>query len=646
MEFKPIEDHDDRYIDEVFGSQGILAKHFDGYSPREGQIVMAKAVDKSLAEGRHLMVEGPTGTGKSLAYGVPAAWHATKSGQRVAIVTANIALQEQLFVKDLPFLAKVLPWSFRYALIKGRNNYLCIDRWQDEQKESSFKNRRNRRQLSEYRSILKWAGHTKEGDKSELDFEPNSGIWRLFSVTSDECKGKDCRHFEDCFAEKAKAKVADADVFVTNYHLLFADLKVRAATETASVLPDYSYVICDEGHKAADIAREFFGFRISEGSVRFASRLLGRLREEELYSDMESQASEFFYDLKKLYNSKGYKTRFKKPPESVRWTGLRDSLSKANKVFADEMETAPTSDEKASFRRAATAAARMSSNISAAMTLADDKSVYFLEESPNGSVILKGKPISVGEFLSTALFGHSSVVTTSATLAVSGGFSHVIEELGAPDPDSLIVSSPFNFKEQVLLIVPDNMPPPTNPAYPQAVAKAVSEIIKMADGKTLGLFTSYRNLGIAHEKALTTGYNVFRQGDMPRTMLVEKFRKDVKSVLLGTESFWAGVDVPGEALSCVIIDRLPFPTPDDPVLDAITGRDSNWFMNYSVPRAIIAFKQGFGRLVRSISDRGVVVVLDQRIATKSYGRLFLASLPDVPKSRKLENVGRFLYEMR
>ena len=300
------------YVDEVFGSSGVLADKLEGYEPRPGQIEMAKAVDAAISGNHHLMVEGPTGTGKSLAYGVPAAMHAAKNGRRVVIVTANIALQEQLFTKDLPFLKEVLPFDFTFSLIKGRSNYLCIDQWQIEQEESRFKGRGNQTELGKYRKVLKWAARTRKGDKSELDFSP-AKFWYLFSVGSDDCKGRDCRHHDECFAEQAKGEAERAGIFVTNYHMLFAHLTIRAKTQKNMVLPPFDVAICDEAHKAADIARDFNGFRMTEGSARFASRVLGRLQQQELYDELEDAASKFFVDLKKFYKSSAYKTDLRRP---------------------------------------------------------------------------------------------------------------------------------------------------------------------------------------------------------------------------------------------------------------------------------------------------------------------------------------------
>jgi ATP-dependent DNA helicase DinG len=279
------------------------------------------------------------------------------------------------------------------------------------------------------------------------------------------------------------------------------------------------------------------------------------------------------------------------------------------------------------------------------MTLADQNSVVFIEEDMRGSAVLRSKPIDVAERLKTGLFDATHcVVLTSATLTTGGSFEHVGAEVGVPNPKILSVDSPFDYSSNALLVVPQDMPAPTDLSYPIAVANTVAEVVELARGRTLALFTSYRNLNAAYDALAGSKRRILRQGDMPRTALVKAFREDKDSVLLGTESFWAGVDVPGEALSCVVIDRLPFPSPEDPILDAISERDRQWFRHYSLPRAVIAFKQGFGRLIRSASDRGVVVVLDHRLVTKPYGSVFIHSLPNVLKSRRLENVRTFLDE--
>jgi ATP-dependent DNA helicase DinG len=623
-----------------------MSKAFVGYEPRPGQMALAKAVDKAIGEKRHLMAEGPTGTGKSLAYCVPAAYHATQFGRKVAIVTANIALQEQLHTKDLPTLTKLLPWSFKHSLIKGRSNYLCVDKWGDEQVSSSLKGRKLKKDRDQYRAILSWARRTVTGDVSELDFTPLPAIWHLFSATSDECKGHDCKCHADCFAEKSRDEATGAHVFVTNYHLLFAHLQVRMVTGKDLILPEFDVVICDEAHKAADIARDFFGFRITEGSVRFASRLMGRLQMQDEYESLDDLARKFFNDLKKFYRSGSYRIRFRSPP-NIEWRPLQDTLSWLRSSFlsaAFAISDSGRSDEKAALLKAAGTSGKLAANLEEAMTLSNPDSIYYIEENQNESLALMSKPIFVAPLMTSELFSKTrSVVCTSATLAVSGGFGHMIKELGMPDPITLVVDSPFEFDKQVILVIPEEMPPATDKSFPLAVAEAVEKVIVLADGRTLGLFTSYRNLETAWARALgLTKYKILKQGDKPRTALIEEFRNNVHSVLLGTESFWTGVDVPGETLSCVVMDRLPFQTPDDPVLNAISERDEDWFMTYSVPKAVIAFKQGFGRLIRHTTDRGVVVLLDRRILTKPYGCKFLLSIPGVQRSKKLESIKKFL----
>jgi ATP-dependent DNA helicase DinG len=636
------------YIDDIFGPHGVMSKAFENYEPRTGQIALAKAVDKAIEDKRHLMAEGPTGTGKSLSYSVPAVYHATQYGRKVAIVTANIALQEQLHTKDLPMLEKMLPWHFKHALIKGRNNYLCVDKWGDEQVSSSLKSRKSKKDRDQYRAILSWARKTITGDMSELDFSPSSAVWHLFSSTSDECKGSDCKCHGDCFSDKAKDIAKNANVFITNYHLLFAHLQVRMVTGKDLILPEFDVVICDEAHKAADIARDFFGFKITEGSVRFASRLMGRLQMQDEYEALDDLARKFFNDLKRLYRSGSYKIRFRSPP-NIEWRPLYDTIiwlrsSLLSAAFA--ITDSVRGDDKAGLLKAAGTAGKLAHNLEAAMTLSDPDSVYYIEENLNDTLALMSKPIYVAPILTEELFSKTrSVICTSATLTVDGGFSHIIKELGVIDPLVLAVDSPFDFNNQAILIIPEDMPAATDKTFPIAVAEAVEKSIIFANGRTLGLFTSYKNLETAWARVLGLDkYKILKQGDKPRTALVDEFRKDVHSVLLGTESFWTGIDVPGESLSCVIMDRLPFQTPDDPVLNAISERDQDWFMAYSIPKAVIAFKQGFGRLIRKMTDKGVIVILDRRIVTKPYGRKFLSSIPVIRRSKRLESIEKFLKE--
>jgi ATP-dependent DNA helicase DinG len=632
------------YIDTVFGLNGIFARRFQGYAPRRGQIELTRAVDRAIEENAHLMAEAPTGTGKSIAYLVPAIQHAVQHGKRVLVVTGNIALQEQLVGKDLPLLAEVLPWQFDFALLKGRQNYLCPSRLHEQEAEPQLDIPGEPFDVDTYQAILSWAETTETGDKSELPFEPPARLWKRFSITSEDCKGNECRFRDQCFAAKAKAHAEQAMVVVTNYHMLLLHLHLREITGRDLILPPFDIAICDEGHKMADIARDFFGFRVTAGSVRWAGRLLNRMGHVRLATRLETEASAFFDALDAYERSDAYDRRLR-VPAAVPHQALRVALVETFRVYQEGMDDVLDSDARAELTRAMARAMALVLQLDSAMGLTDEGSVYFLERLPKGGVALASKVVDVSERLRKLFFDATpSVIVTSATLTTGGSFEHAKRELGVRDARELMVESPFDFEKQALLIVPEGLPSPQEPVFVDAVADVVARIVDLAEGRTLGLFTSYRNMNAAYERLAGCGYRVLRQGDAPRTQLIEAFRKDVRSVLLGTESFWAGVDVPGESLSCVIIDRLPFPPPDDPVLDAVSERDPDWFQDFSLPRAIIAFKQGFGRLIRSQLDRGVVVVLDERLVTKRYGKKFIRSLPYTLKSRRLAHVRHFLAE--
>lgn len=632
------------YIEAVLGPQGVLSRRFAGYVPRSGQIAMSRAVDSILSDGGHLLVEAPTGVGKSIAYAVPAVYHAVHNERRAIIATANIALQEQLYRKDLPLLKEILPWDFSFALLKGKNNYLCQDRLLHEEAQGALDLLDDCADSDMLQEILSWSEETKTGDISELSFQPPSRLWQRFSVTSDECKGRDCKHYNDCFAVKARDIAERADLVIVNYHLLFAHLQVQQQCGTSEVIPSFDIAILDEAHKTADIARDFFGIRITAGSIRRATRLLKEINQKSLHESVTEACDGFFDFLALLYNSSEYHVRLRKP-DHVSWVTLCRLLWQSVEQY-DIAQSAADKDLSAELKTAFNRCSNLATQIRGAMTLADPAGVTFIEENKKGDVALRTKTVKVADILRSSLFSNvESSVLTSATLTVNGSFQHITAEVGVPNPRTLSVESPFDFETQVLLIVPEDMPAPQDADFPEIVAEIFEDILEYAGGRTLGLFTSYRNMDLAFGRVHGRRFNILRQGDKPRTALVDEFRRDITSVLLGTESFWAGVDVPGEALSCVVIDRLPFTSPADPVLDAISETNPRWFQSYSLPRAVIAFKQGFGRLIRSTSDRGVVVVLDERIITKRYGKAFVQSLPRVLKSRRIENIERFLAEV-
>lgn len=646
------------YIDEVFGPGGIFARAFPGYEARPGQVDLARMVDAAMRDGTAALGEGPCGTGKGVAYCVPAIWHAHRRGQRVVIATANIALQEQLVRKDLPMLAGLLPWPVNFALLKGRNNYLCRDALLDEDTRTermAFARGDNADQVAE---IVNWSGRTEAGDVSELSFVPAPSVWSKFSVTSTDCKGGGCDFVETCFFEAAKERANEASIVVTNYHLLFAHLAVRRATDQDLVLPGFSHAILDEAHAAADIARDFFGFNFGEGAVwrlvkwakRYASKLEGELR---------ADAAGFFDQVDRFAASPDYGRRLR--PEQAGYADPRLFLGSLGRLIDYATTISTAKDAPLDQRKRAESIARRGVELAAAVreatSLTDPNKVYYFERDAKQRIRLVAKVIDVSRLLSAELFETDprftdpfrestpieSVSMVSATLTTAGNFRFVRSELGVPeDAAEVIAESPFDFRRQALFVVPGDMPGPNDPEFQAATGAALKEVIDACGGRTLGLFTSYKNLNAAAAAVTGTGHRVLRQGDLPRTELARVFKADVSSVLLGTESFWTGIDVPGEALTGLVIDKIPFEHLDDPLVDILFERDRNAFNTYLVPKAIILFRQGFGRLIRSQKDVGAVVFLDHRILSKPYGARFLRSLPKMAFSRSIGDIPRFL----
>jgi len=683
----------DRYIDAVFEPGGYLSSEFAGYTPRAGQVALARAVDHAIAERTHLLAEGPTGTGKSLAYAVPASYYAWSTGRPVVIVTANIALQEQIVNKDLPLLQRIAPWPFTFALMKGRNNYLCEDKriGYEAQKfsgQAGFGFERGGEERRQLEIVSAWAkdchdaGPANEtGDVSDLPFVPMGNVWKNFSVSADECKKNSCKYRSDCFANAALDGARRANVVVTNYHMLFAHLSVFRDTGVDVVLPPFEVCVLDEAHKAADIARDFFGFKITQDAIR---RLGRKVRDESpaVFEALEHSSTYFYHSMLCLRRDpKRYKARITGDfahEDLESWSQLQVALGSARYIFDERVkawgekrveiaargdgltkEADDVLDEMGAAERDRDRCREILTDLGAAMDPKNNLSnVFFLEEDEKGRATVASKLVYASEVLEPTLFrkiarhrdaegqivngNQVTVIATSATLATNGtSFDYVAAELGVPRGyHELVAQSPFDWPRQCLFIVPSEMPDPRDDEFKDAVARMVEKTVLLAGGRTLALFTSNRVLNHTYDAIVGTcrknRITLLKQGDAPRSKLIETFKKDISSVLLGTESFWAGVDVPGEACSVVIIDRLPFPTPDDPVLDVLSASDDKWFFRYSVPRAMIAFKQGFGRLIRSNECRGVVVCLDQRLSSKRYGRDFLRSLPPVPKSTRIE----------
>lgn len=633
------------YLDAVFGPGGYLAQRFPHYEMRAGQVALARMVDQAMRAGQHAMCEAPCGSGKGVGYCVPALWHAHQHNKRVVICTANLALQDQLVSKDLPMLAEVLPWRFSFAKLKGRNNFLCHDRLSDlKEAPSRLFDDEPARQT---RAIHAWARRTTTGDVSELSFVPAPAVWGRFSVTSDDCRGKECPSLEGCFAEAARAQAEQASLVVTNYHMLFAHLAVRQATGENLVLPRFDLLVLDEAHEAPSIAREFFGFAVSEATLTRLASAAALLGVPSLAGSLRLQAAGLFA---RLALHRGAETTAAPPaPSAATAAEVLRSLEELREFALRRVEHAMVDRRgRAQARLAARHAATAAQRLSEAFEHPSAEKVYWLEADAKGRTTLQGRPLDVSTALRTQLFGSCpSVSLVSATLTTSGTFDFFRRQIGAP-PNTLelVAESPFRFREQALLVVPDGAPDPNTDAYIDHVAQVFAEVLEACDGRTLGLFTSYRALHAVRDRLAPSRWRILCQGEQPRAELIREFRQDLRSVLLGTTSFWTGIDVVGEALTAVVIDRLPFPPPDDPLIAALRRTDPYLFDTTQVPLAIIALRQGVGRLIRSQTDVGIVVIVDPRLADKRYGRRFLRSLPAMYSTRRLDNIPRFLEEAR
>ena len=633
------------YVTEVFGEKGVFAAHFPGYEPRAGQVELARAIDRAMHEDNHALAEGPCGTGKSVAYLVPAIWHAVHERKRVLVVTANIALQEQLVSKDLPTLAKVLPWGeFKYALLKGRNNFLCLDKVQESESMGSFGNGIFSRSLddesrAQVAKILEWAGNTQTWDVAELPFIPNHKAWSLFSAASGDCKGKECSHYDDCVYERRKGEAQSADIVVTNYHMLFAHLAVRKATGMDLVLPPFDMVIMDEAHEAAAIARDFFGISLSEYTFSRICASATTFDFKDLAKKLHVAKDLMFRALQGLPNGLRLKV-----PDFVDIAEVVDLLKQIKERATLYMEDASISTKiKNQVAKLQRSTATASAELKEIVGQTDDNKVYWAEVE-NGKLRLKGKPINVADIMRDQLFDTCpSVSMVSATLAIGSSFDFVKKETGVPKGAfETVVQSPFDFQKQALFVIPEGMPEPNSPEYEEKSVSVFRQVIVACNGRTLGLFTSYKRLHAMYSRICTSKYRVMKQGDMPRADLTRTFKADISSVLLGTNSFWTGIDVPGEALTALVIDKLPFPHPDDPIIAAISEKDPYAFFNYLTPLAIMTFRQGIGRLIRSKTDIGVIVVLDARLLTKKYGKQFIDSIPTMRTTRNVSDVQTFL----
>ena len=633
--------------EEVFGPGGLLAQKLPGFVLRDSQLTMAREVDSALAEGRSLLIEAPCGVGKSIGYSVPAIQHALATGQHVLIATANIALQEQLVQKDLPFLQSVLPVPFQFALLKGRGNFLCADKLL-EQRSMLFAGVSGEDQ-EEFDRVLDWASKTGTGDVSELPFKVSTRVWRHFSIAEpSECAG--CT-LKACYHKAAVADAEKAHVVVCNYHLLFAHLKVQSATGgMAGVLPAFDALICDEAHEIPDIGSDFAGEEIGRWSFRGFKRHLTRSG----YEALDRAAENLSRAIKLMaFKHAAQGSNRIKLPGLIDEEPILEALRHAwQELRVQQAQYEDGTKEHAQLERQKEQCRQLAQRVKALIWQERAEWVYWVERQDGASGEswkLKGKPVSIAPFLQQHLLPWKPVIATSATLTTTReDFTFIRERIGLDTATrQIVLPSPFDFNGSALLVVPDGLPEPTREAHRDCVHDHLYEAVRASGGRALLLFTSSQALRAAHGMLAPEfermGHHCFCQGDAPSTQLIARFKEDISSVLFATRTFFQGVDVPGESLSLVALDRLPFPSPTDPVMDYIAEHDpKGWFFKHSLPTALITWRQIFGRLIRRHDDRGVVLLLDGRVGTRKYGKQFLRAIPGGMLSREVAAIGSFL----
>ena len=707
-DFYFVQDIDRIFLEEIdienyFAKDGILAKEIKGFEYREEQEEMAQYIQDAINEDRKIIVEAGTGTGKTLAYLIPSIKWAVTNKKKVIIATNTINLQEQLLLKDIPLAKSIIKDEFSYVLVKGRNNYVCKRLFNELVLGKSIDIETfsmEAREQIEY--ILKWGNKTKTGDKAELPFEVYPDVWELVQSTTELCLGKKCPYRKECFYMKTRMEKMEADILISNHHVFFADLNVRAETDFDSeylILPRYDMVIFDEAHNVESVARSYFSVEVSKISfTRLLNRiyqkknkrkkeksalirvedtidekdledgqqyiyLLNTLKEE--ISILQNIGDEYFDEIRKIYetnteapikkslnNFEMTKSRFlenlreKKDIFQGKLADFLNLMMSFNNVIDEEKDKNP---EVINFNNHLKMFKAYIDSFKFINSFEDDNYIYWLDiNSKRTNVILTATPLNIAQKLSTVLFDNlDRLVFASATIVVNGNFDYFKKSLGLDEEDCIeaIIKSPFDYDEQMSVYIPSDIQDSENiNAFVSDASKFILNILLKTNGKAFILFTSYTMLNQIYysisKKLKDKGFEVFLHGDKPRSQIIKEFKEAENPILFGTTSFWEGVDVQGENLSNVIITKLPFLVPTDPVVSAISKKieedGGNSFMDFQLPEAIIKFKQGVGRLIRKKTDSGNIFILDNRILKKRYGSLFINALPSQKNIKILE----------
>ena len=652
-----------------FGPGGLLSRVHPAYEYRRGQLEMAKAVEAAIEEKRHLIVEAGTGTGKTMAYLVPA----LRSGKRVVISTGTKNLQEQLFYKDVPFLKQHFG-EMKVCYMKGRSNYLCRKKLYELADQPILS---GLEEIDQFRAIVDWDKTTDTGDRAELAVLPESSeVWHKLDARADACLGQKCPEYERCFITEMRRRALESDIIIVNHHLFFADLAIKMAADEApdvGVLPEAAAVIFDEAHELEEVASSYFGVGVSTARIEELARdvenavVKGKSMSASMTQALRSvrERSAFFFSLlPEQENRFAFDGRQEfLETHGDEYLGLMNALGR---LATDIDAMKPQPEEAVALIRRVN---EVRVQLAFIMETEDRNTVFWIErrgglrQSSNSKsrgrssernaamgrnhVFLQATPIDVSGILRQVLFERlDTTVLTSATLAVGGGYDYLRRRLGMDNARELIVQSHFDYESQALLYIPPDLPEPNSPQFQAKAADRIRRLLEISQGRAFVLFTSYAQMREVHDRLLgELEHPCLLQGTAPKTALLEEFRSTPNAVLFATSSFWQGVDVQGEQLSCVIIDRLPFAVPSDPVVkarvEAINNDGGNAFYDYQVPAAVITLKQGFGRLIRSLNDRGVLALLDNRILKKPYGRVFLSSLPPYKRTTTLTDVENF-----